>query len=137
MGLFQMKSKNTKPELKIRSYLFSKGLRFKIHDNSLPGTPDIVLPRFKMIININGCFWHQHGCSNCKTPNNQRDYWYKKFNEIKKKDIENKSKLEKLGWTVIDLWECAIMNDKSFNNVLKVLFFKIEPEENNIKYIYA
>jgi len=52
MGLFQMKSKNTKPELKIRSYLFSKGLRFKIHDNSLPGTPDIVLPRFKMIINI-------------------------------------------------------------------------------------
>lgn len=132
-----MKSRNTKPELKIRSYLFSKGLRFKIHDNSLPGTPDIVLPKFKMIININGCFWHQHGCANCKIPNNQREYWYNKFNAIKQKDIENKNKLEKLGWTVIDLWECAIMSKKSFNNVLKVLFFKIEPKENNIKYIYA
>jgi len=132
-----VKSKNTKPELKIRSYLFSKGLRFKIHDKTLPGTPDIVLPRFKMVINIYGCFWHQHGCTHCKTPNSQREYWYKKFNEIKQKDIENKSKLEKLGWTVIDLWECAIMSEKSFNNVLKVLFFKIEPEEDNIRFIYA
>ena len=59
------------------------------------------------------------------------------YNEIKQKDIKNTSKLQKLGWTVIDLWECAIMNEKSFNNVLKVLFFKIEPKEDNIKYIYA
>ena len=132
-----MKSKNTKPELKIRSYLFSKGLRFKIHDNLLPGTPDIVLPRYKMIININGCFWHQHGCAHTKTPNSHREFWYNKFKEIKYKDAKNRIRLERLGWNVIDLWECSIMNEKSFNNVLKTLFFKIEPVENNIKYIYA
>jgi len=132
-----MKSKDTKPELKIRSYLLSKGLRLKIHDNSLSGTPDIVLPRHKMIININGCFWHQHGCAHTKTPNSQREFWYNKFKEIKYKDAKNRIKLERLGWNVIDLWECAIMNEKSFNHVLKTLFFKIEPVENNIKYIYA
>ena len=132
-----MKSKNTKPELKIRSYLFSKGLRFKIHDTDLPGSPDIVLPKYKIVINVNGCFWHQHGCTCSKIPNTKREFWDNKFKKIKSKDIENRIKLEKLGWSVIDLWECSIMNEKSFNHVLKTLFFKIEPVENNIKYIYA
>jgi DNA mismatch endonuclease (patch repair protein) len=132
-----MKSKNTKPELKVRSYLFSKGFRFKIHDIDLPGSPDIVLPKYKIVININGCFWHQHGCTCTKIPNTKKEFWYNKFKEIKSKDVQNRIKLEKLGWNVIDLWECSIMNEKSFNNLLKTFFFKIAPVENNIKYVYV
>ena len=132
-----MISKNTKPELKVRHCLRNNKIRYLIHDKTLPGKPDIVLPKYKTVININGCFWHQHGCTCTKIPNSRKEFWYNKFKKIKSKDIENRIKLEMLGWNVIDLWECSIMNEKSFNNVLKTLFFKIEPVENNIKYIYA
>ena len=130
-------SKNTRPELKVRAHLRYNKVSYRIHDKKLPGTPDIVLPRYKIAININGCFWHQHGCTNTKVPNSRREYWENIFDKVKSRDVENRLKLEKLDWHVIDLWECAIMNEKSFNNVLKKLFFKIEPVENNIKYIYV
>ena len=132
-----MISKNTKPELKIRYYLRNNKIKYLIHDKTLPGKPDIVLPKYKTVINVNGCFWHQHGCTCANIPNTKKEFWYNKFKKIKSKDIENRIKLETLGWNVIDLWECAIMNEKSFNNILKTLFFKIEPVDNNIKYIYV
>jgi DNA mismatch endonuclease (patch repair protein) len=120
-----MKSKNTKPELKIRSYLFSKGFRFKIHDTDLPGSPDIVLPKYKIVININGCFWHQHGCTNTKIPNKRRDFWENKFDKIKSRDAQNRLKLENLGWHVIDLWECSIMRENMLIEILKKLYFRM------------
>jgi DNA mismatch endonuclease (patch repair protein) len=91
----------------------------------LPGTPDIVIPRYKIAININGCFWHQHGCTNTKVPNKRRDFWENKFDKIKSRDAENRLKLENLGWHVIDLWECSIMRENMLIEILKKLYFRM------------
>ena len=101
-------SKNTKPEMIVRKKLFSKGYRFKIHDGKLPGRPDIVLPKLKTIINVHGCYWHFHGCSGSRIPKTRTDYWLNKLEDNKNRDFLNKNKLIKLGWKVIDLWECTL-----------------------------
>ena len=102
-------SKNTKPELAIRSLLWSKGYRFKIHDKTLPGKPDVVLPKHKTIINIHGCFWHNHGCNRSNLPKTRSEYWYNELEGNKERDFTNKSRLKELGWKVIDLWECTLV----------------------------
>jgi DNA mismatch endonuclease (patch repair protein) len=119
------KSKNTKPELKVRAHLRYNKVSYRIHDKMLPGTPDIVIPRYKIAININGCFWHQHGCTNTKVPNKRRDFWENKFDKIKSRDAENRLKLENLGWHVIDLWECSIMRENMLIEILKKLYFRM------------
>jgi len=119
------KTKNTKPELKVRAHLRHHKIFYRIHDKALPGTPDIIIPRYKIAININGCFWHQHGCVNTKVPNSRREYWENKFDNTKSKDAENRLKLEKLGWYVIDLWECSIMNEETLIEILKKLYFRV------------
>jgi len=101
--------KNTKPELTIRSLLWSKGYRFKIHVKKLPGKPDIVLVKHKTIINIQGCFWHNHGCSRSNLPKTRTEYWYNELEGNKERDFTNKSRLKELGWKVIDLWECTLV----------------------------
>ena len=119
------KSKNTKPELKVRAHLRYNKVSYRIHCKALPGTPDIVMPRYKIAININGCFWHQHGCTNTKVPNKRRDFWENKFDKIKSRDAENRLKLENLGWHVIDLWECSIMRENMLIEILKKLYFRM------------
>ena len=106
------KSKNTKPELAIRSLLWSKGYRFKIHDKTLPGKPDVVLPKHKTIINIHGCFWHNHGCNRSNLPKTRSEYWYNELEGNKERDFTNKSRLKELGWKVIDLWECTLVKEE-------------------------
>jgi DNA mismatch endonuclease (patch repair protein) len=106
------KCKNTKPELTIRSLLWSKGYRFKIHDKKLPGKPDVVLPKHKTIINIHGCFWHNHGCNRSKLPKTRTEYWYNELEGNKERDFINKSRLKELGWKVIDLWECTLVKEE-------------------------
>ena len=101
-------SKNTKPEITIRKILFSKGYRFKIHDKKLPGKPDIVLPKYNTIINIHGCYWHYHGCNRSSIPKTRTSYWINKLENNKKRDFQNKRKLIKLGWRVVDVWECTL-----------------------------
>ena len=107
------KSKNTKPEMIVRSILFQKGYRFKIHDKNLPGKPDIVLPKYNLIINIHGCYWHNHGCIKSNIPKTRTDYWLDKLENNKKRDFQNKRKLIRLGWRVVDVWECTL-NKKNF-----------------------
>ena len=119
------KSKNTKPELKVRAHLRYNKVSYRIHDKMLPGTPDIIIPRYKIAININGCFWHQHGCTNTKVPNKRRDFWENKFDKIKSRDAGNRLKLENLGWHVIDLWECSIMRENTLIEILKKLYFRM------------
>ena len=119
------KTKNTKPELKVRAHLRYNKVSYRIHDKMLPGTPDIVIPRYKIAININGCFWHQHGCTNTKVPNKRRDFWENKFDKIKSRDAQNRLKLENLGWHVIDLWECSIMRENMLIEILKKLYFRM------------
>ena len=116
-SLNKNRSKNTKPELAIRKILYSKGYRYKIHHKKLPGKPDIVLTKLKTIINVHGCYWHYHGCEKSCIPKTRSEYWLTRLEDNKKRDFLNKQKLIKLGWKVIDLWECTLNKsnlDKTF-----------------------
>ena len=119
----RIKSKNTRPEVIVRKYLFSKGLRFRIHVKSLPGKPDIVLNKYKTTIFINGCFWHGHkNCKYFKLPKTRTEWWRNKINNTKKRDLENSLKLKSLGWIVVEIFECEIKDEKLevlFNYILK------------------
>lgn len=110
-NMSRIKSKNTKPEVIVRSLLHKMGYRFRLHRNDLPGKPDIVLPKYKTVIDIRGCFWHRHqGCPKATTPKTNSEYWNKKFQKNVERDRINEEKLSKLGWKIIVIWECE-MND--------------------------
>jgi len=109
----QIRSKDTKPELLVRKFLFANGFRYKLHDKILPGKPDIVLPRYKSVIFIHGCFWHGH--ENCKyfvIPQSRTDWWKDKILKNKQRDTENYLKLLNQGWKVFSIFECELMKDK-------------------------
>ena len=116
----QSKSKNTKPELAIRKILYSKGYRYKIHHKKLPGKPDIVLTKLKTIINVHGCYWHYHGCEKSCIPKIRSEYWLTRLEDNKKRDFLNKQKLIKLGWKVIDLWECTLNKNNIFKTFARL-----------------
>ena len=123
-NMSSIKSKNTKPEILIRSLLFSKGYRFKIHDKKLPGKPDIVMPKLKTVVNVHGCYWHYHGCSRSNVPKTKTKYWLEKLENNKRRDSQNKRKLTKLGWKVIDVWECMLKRrniDKTFDKLQRTI----------------
>lgn len=99
--------KDTLPELLVRRYFHSKGLRFKVHDRSLPGTPDIVLPRFSAVVFVNGCFWHRHSrCKFTTTPSTRTEFWFSKFEANVNRDARNAQALRDGGWRVFTIWEC-------------------------------
>ena len=102
--------KNTKPEILVRKFLFSKGFRYRINVKTLPGKPDIVLPKYKTVIFINGYFWHGHNCKKGKLPSSNIDFWRKKISNNKSRDDKNSDLLIKLGWKVIIIWQCEISN---------------------------
>jgi len=103
------KGKDTKPEIIVRKYLFSRRLRFRKNDKRYPGQPDIVLPKYRTIIFVHGCFWHQHeGCSHFSMPKVRLDFWQAKFDRNRQRDARNIEKLESLGWRVIVVWECEL-----------------------------
>lgn len=120
-----VRSKNTKPEIIIRKYLFSKGYRYRLHHKKLPGKPDIVLPKHKKIILVNGCFWHQHQKKNCRAslPASNRDYWLPKLRRNRLRDMDNIRSLRRLGWNVIVIWECDLRKSETavFNKIEKFL----------------
>ena len=123
-NMTSIKSKNTGPELVIRKLLHSKGYRFKIHDKKLPGKPDIVMPKRKVVVNVHGCYWHYHGCSRSNIPKTQTGYWVDKLENNKRRDFQNKRKLKKLGWRVIDVWECTLKKknlEKTFNKLERLI----------------
>lgn len=104
--------KNTKPEQLLRKELFRLGLRYRINVKSLPGKPDIVFPKYKTAVFVNGCFWHGH--SDCKffvVPKTRREWWLSKINETRRRDERNIHELEREGWNVITVWECEIRKD--------------------------
>ncbi len=107
----QIKGKDTKPEILVRSILHKAGFRFRKNVDNLPGKPDIVLPKYKTVIFVQGCFWHQHpGCSKCKIPKSNVDFWKKKLGGNVERDIKNKLKLQNENWNVIYVWECELKN---------------------------
>ena len=108
-NMSRIKGKDTKPEEVVRKYLFSKGFRYRKNDKRLPGTPDIVLPQYKTVIFVNGCFWHGH--KNCKYfvwPKTNTDFWKKKINANVQRDNIKIENLHNLGWKVIIVWECEL-----------------------------
>ena len=107
----RVRSKDTKPELIVRKYLFSQGFRYRLHVKELPGKPDIVLPKYKTVIFVNGCFWHGHNkCERSKLPQSKYEYWNDKVRRNKEKDRHVQLKLKKMGYNVIVIWECQLMN---------------------------
>lgn len=109
----RIRNKDTKPEITVRKWLFNKGYRYRKNDNKLPGKPDIVLPYYKTVIFINGCFWHNHkGCKYAYIPKTRTKFWSEKFKKNKAIDNENQKKLLKIGWKLIVIWECELKNKK-------------------------
>ena len=108
-NMSRIRSKDTKPEIIVRKYLFAKGFRFRKNDNRYPGCPDIVLPKYKTAIFVNGCFWHKHeGCKYFVWPKNNEDFWKTKIKRNVERDEINYLRLTELGWNVIVIWECEL-----------------------------
>lgn len=103
-----IRGKNTKPEMLIRRALHSGGFRFRLHRKDLPGSPDIVLPKYRALILINGCFWHGHDCRLFKWPKTRPDFWSEKIEGNIERDQRNQTELKKRGWRVCILWECEV-----------------------------
>jgi len=115
----RIKGKDTSIELKVRSYLHRKGYRFRVNDKRYSGTPDIVLPKYRTIIFVNGCFWHGHGCGNSKIPESNKVFWTEKIKNNKIRDDKNHSRLREEGWKVAVVWECEI--EKDFEDTMNAL----------------
>jgi len=114
-----IKGKDTEPELAVRRYLHAAGLRFRLHDKRLPGRPDIVLPTFRTVVLVHGCFWHRHeGCPYATTPSSRAEFWGRKFDQNVRRDADNVRALQAAGWTALTIWECQardrVMLDELF-----------------------
>ena len=105
----RIRSKDTKPEVLVRKFLFSQGFRYRKNDRRLPGHPDIVLPKYHTVVFVHGCFWHRHpDCSEASTPTNNREFWQQKFDKNVERDFREQEKLKEMGWQVIVVWECEL-----------------------------
>lgn len=108
-NMSRIRSRDTGPERQLRSMLHRAGFRFRLHDRSLPGTPDIVMKRHNAVILVHGCYWHRHdGCSNATTPSTRTDFWKSKFEATVARDKRNADALQELGLRVIVIWECEL-----------------------------
>ena len=108
MNMSHIRSKNSKPEELVRKYLFSKGFRYRKNVKTLPGCPDIVLPKYKTVIFVNGYFWHKHDCPRFVWPSTNEEYWRPKIMGNVERDKRNLAELQRLGWTVLTVWECEL-----------------------------
>lgn len=113
-NMSRVTGKNTRPEIHLRSILHKKGFRFRLHDKKLPGKPDVVLPKYRTVIFVNGCFWHRHQkCQYARTPDSRQDFWLKKFERTVQRDHKNQKMLIELGWRVLVVWECEMKKDSA------------------------
>lgn len=115
----RIRGKNTKPEIAVRSLLHKLGFRFRLHRKDLPGTPDIVLPKYNTVIFIHGCFWHGHkGCPKAKRPTSNEQFWNKKLDKTIERDRKNQTELKKLEWRVLVIWSCEVRNPDTLKHKL-------------------
>ena len=119
-----IKSKNTKPEIAVRKLLHSMGYRFRLHRKDLPGSPDIVLPKYKTVIFVHGCFWHRHeNCKYASTPKTRKEFWENKFKLNLRRDSEVQEKIKSIGWQSVVIWECEINNKFVLKDILKKILY--------------
>ncbi|MBA3939801.1 MAG: very short patch repair endonuclease [Sphingopyxis sp.] len=115
----RVRAKNTKPEIEVRSLLHKLGYRFRLHRKELPGKPDIVFKRRRKAIFVHGCFWHGHGCRIGKLPKSNIQFWQDKIERNRARDAENRSELEKLGWSVDEVWQCELKDNQALTDRLQ------------------
>lgn len=121
-----IKGKDTKPEMIVRKYLFSRGMRFRVQVRKLPGTPDIVLPKYKTVIFVNGCFWHGHeDCKYFRLPKSNVEFWKEKIGRNIERDRESMQALLDLGWKIIRVWECELRNKANREDTLNKIYKSI------------
>ena len=121
-NMSRIRSTNTKPEMLVRKFLFANGYRYRLHDKKLPGKPDIVLPKYRTVIFIHGCFWHgHHNCKYYKVPKTRTDWWLNKINTNKANDTKAVKALKKEGWKIITVWECDLKAVKVEKTLQKLL----------------
>ncbi|MBC3539573.1 very short patch repair endonuclease [Rufibacter sediminis] len=120
-NMSRIRGKNTKPEVLVRKFLFSKGFRYRLHDKKLPGKPDIILPKYKTVIFVHGCFWHSHdGCKYFVLPKTRTDWWANKLLTNKNKDLQNEKLLAEQGWKVLTVWECELKSKTKEETLVKI-----------------
>jgi DNA mismatch endonuclease (patch repair protein) len=120
-----VKSQNTAPERLVRSALHKRGFRFRLNVPNLPGKPDIVLSKHKIIIRVMGCFWHGHSCKRGnRMPKTNKEYWSVKIDKNKQRDIKQRLSLKREGWRVLDLWECKLKSSSYLNKIINSLILK-------------
>lgn len=120
LNMSRIRSRNTLPELRVRSILHRSGFRFRLHQKGLPGKPDIVLRRHKTVVFVHGCFWHQHkGCKRCTTPRTNESYWQAKLEGNIRRDKAHVKQLRSLGWSVLVVWECETKDESRLTRKLR------------------
>lgn len=120
-------AKDTRPEVKVRKFLFSKGFRYRKNDKRFPGKPDIILPKYKTAIFVHGCFWHHHdNCRAAALPQTNCEFWKDKMETNVKRDRKNQKDLKELGWKIIIIWQCQIKNRELFEKTMKKVIKKIQ-----------
>ncbi|MGF7078594.1 very short patch repair endonuclease [Mucilaginibacter sp. UYCu711] len=123
-NMSRIKSKNTKPEMLVRRFLHKKGFRYRLHVKDLPGKPDIVLPKYKIVIFIHGCFWHGHeGCKYYVVPKTRTEWWLNKIQGNTNNDVKSEALLTEAGWKIIKIWECELKKPLSEKTLEQLLLF--------------
>lgn len=134
-NMSRIRSKNTKPEEIMRKYLFSRGFRYRKNVSKLPGKPDIVLPKYKTIVFVNGCFWHKHeGCHYFVWPKNNADFWKKKIEGNVERDKYDYKLLKDLGWHVIVVWECelkSVCRQDTLGRLAEKIYANLESDDSS------
>ena len=131
-NMSRIKGRDTKPEDYVRKSLFAHGYRYRKNDKRLPGTPDIVLPKYKTVIFVNGCFWHKHeGCRYFVWPKNNADFWREKINKNVQRDRLVSDSLEKSGWRVVVIWECELRPKMREQTIEKLVLELEDMNERN------
>lgn len=124
-NMSRIRSKNTKPELKVRRWLWEHGYRYRLNVKDIPGRPDIVMRKYKTVIFVNGCFWHGHeGCDKFVMPKSNVEFWQSKISRNRERDLKNYKNLQESGWNVIVVWECELKSS-SFEETMAKIVSKI------------
>lgn len=127
-NMSHIRSKNSKPEELVRKYLFAHGFRYRKNVAKLPGKPDIVLPKYRTVIFVNGCFWHKHDCPRFVWPTSNTEYWTKKILGNVERDQTNRKQLAESGWNILTVWECELKKDRA-ESTLEALVREIRNKE--------
>jgi len=120
-----IRSKNTTPEVRLRHALFANGFRYRLHSRSLPGAPDLVFAKHCAVVNVRGCFWHQHTCRDGHIPRSRKTYWEPKLLGNTKRDLQNSRNLRRLGWRELVVWECQVRSNRKLQKIVQKLSLKL------------